>query len=465
MIYRFVRQLALVLCVNHPGLCIKLANTMETMRHLWLKALKISHYKAYMLIGLLILAATPVFANYGGLSLEQILFFVTLPLTLGNNRARRYTEFTFVASALFLGLFYLTHVYSIFYMGFTLSILLALMLTPKQPGLLSYVLAGISTPAFQYLFQVFSFSIRLFLTRLAGKVLALIFPAIELAGNSLVMDGVSFTVAPECMGLNMLSAALIVAISSLAYMARRFNKRIGIFLCILFLLATLLLVIGGNISRIILTVLFRAMPGTIIHEIIGLLVFSINICLPLVMLAVYMRPLYSEKRHEAPVIKQVTFRKVFFLFLLVAGSALVRQNHVHSQAGTPSLHLPDMQQSITKDGVVKYSNNHALVYVKPPAFFLGADHHPFICWRGSGYQIANENMVQINHHEVFTFELHKEGEPVLYSCWWYTNGLQHTCSQFTWRMAAIKGDAAFSVINVSAPSREACLTITKQLLN
>ncbi|MBR8535811.1 exosortase N [Carboxylicivirga sediminis] len=464
MIYRYVRQLAIILCLNHPGLCIKLANTIETIRLLWIKALKICHYKAYMQIALLILAATPVFAAYGGLSLEQILFFVTLPLTLGNNRARRYTGFTFVASALFLGLFYLTHVYSAFYIGFTLSLLLTLMLTPKQPGLLSYVLAGISTPAFQYLFQVFSFSIRLFLTRLAGKILALIFPSIELAGNSLVMDDVSFTVAPECMGLNMLSAALIVAISSLAFIARRYNKRIAIFPCLLFLLATLLLVICGNISRIILTVILRAMPGTFIHEIIGLLVFSINICLPLVLLAVYMQPLYSEKGHEAPVIKQVTFRKVIFLLLLVAGSALVRQNHVHTQGGTPSLNLPDMQQSITKDGVVKYSNNNALVYVKPPAFFLGADHHPFICWRGSGYQIANENMVQINHHEVFTFELHKEGEPVLYSCWWYSNGLQHTCSQFTWRMAAINGEAAYSVINVSAPSREVCLSLAKQQL-
>ncbi len=468
MPYRFIRQIALNLCLSNTGLCTWLMKALGTLAALQAKAgcvLRRKQVVAYAPTALLLVAAMPVFIRYGGLRFEQMLFFIALPFTLRKGTVNVYPRLSTVLAIVCLGAFYVVHVYSVFYLGFGLALFVALMLSSYRPTLLSFALLFITAPVFQYLFQAFSFSIRLHLTTFAAQVLKVLYPAIEQAGNRLMLDDISYTVAPECMGLNMLSSALVIAVSLMAFKARQYNLRPGLRVIVLMLIVTMGCVAIGNVSRIILTVIFRAMPDTLRHELLGLLVFVANICLPLLLLTSLIGGLFKpvDTGVKQP-IKQPK-RVIVLLIALTAGSGLVTRNQLNSEATPVAVDLPGMQCTTSTDGVVKYSDESALVYVKPPAFFLGAEHHPFICWQASGYEVAEEALDTVNGSKVYTFMLLKEGEAPLYSCWWYSNGKQHTCNQMKWRMAAIVGDAPYSVINVSAPSRTACLELAGRLMH
>jgi len=386
-----------------------------------------------------------------------------LPFTLRNN-GLKYIRLSITGALLFLLLYYVLHVYSAFYIGWGLAILTCLMATAYQPTLLSYVLMALTTPAIKYLFMVFSFTIRLQLTDMAGKVLQWFYPAIEVAGNCLVLKGINYTVAPECLGLNMLSSALVVAMFALAFWGKRHQSQAGLPVIVLFAIVAFALVAAGNVVRIILTVMFGAMPDTFMHELIGLAVFVINTCVPLLVLSAWASRLFKPEATQISQKKRLPLLLMLLLVVLTGGAYFVDNNKVQERQAPLELNIAGMQQSCSTDGVVKMTNNEVLIYLKPPAFFLGSDHHPFICWRASGYHIKNENVTTINGHEVYTFEIEKDGEAPMYSCWWYSNGERHTCSQLQWRLASLKGDKTYSVVNVSANDKDKCLEMVKELL-
>ncbi len=468
MTYRFIRQMALNLCLNNPCWCRWLIQLLSGLMTVLARVKGFIRHKQngiYVLIGILFFDAVPVFVNYGGLRFEQALFFLVLPFTLQKRGYRLYPRLTVTLAIVFLLVFYIIHVYSVFYLGLGLAILTVLMLTPYRPTLMSYTLLGITAPVFQYLFQVFSFSIRLQLTRFAGQVLKVLYPGVEQAGNRLVLDNISYTVAPGCLGLNMLTSALVIAVFLIAFQSGRYQLRPGIKLILMMLIAVIGFVIIGNVSRIILTVIFKAMPDTLLHELLGLLVFVANVCLPMALIVFYSKRFYKPFKYEVKSSVSLSKKLIVLLILLVAGSGFITKNQLNSDAAPVELALPEMCHSVGADGVVKLSDEKALVYIKPPAFFLGADHNPFICWRASGYDVTEEAVESINGTDVYTFMLVKDNEPPLFSCWWYSNGKQHTSSQLKWRLAAFSNEAPYSVINVSAGSRDECLELVEQLLN
>ncbi|WP_439185542.1 exosortase N [Carboxylicivirga taeanensis] len=420
--------------------------------------------RVYLYTGLMLLAAVPVFISYGGLHFEQAMFFMALPFTLQKAGNQSFPRLTASAALVFLLVYYVVHVYSIFYLGFGLALLLTLMRTAYRPTLLSYALLLITVPAFQYAFQAFSFSIRLQLTSFAVKVLQVMYPTIEQVGNRMVLNDISYTVAPECMGLNMLTSALVMALCLIAFKAKRHDLRAGVKVISLVMLAAIGFVMIGNVSRIILTVIFKAMPSTALHELIGLLVFAANICVPLILFVAVGTRLYLPAYVEVKHLVNIPRMLLIIIISVVFSSVFITKNQLKDEAGPLTIEIPHMNRTVGSDGIVKLSSEEALVYIKPPAFFLGADHHPFICWRASGYQVQEEELEEVNGHEVYTFKLTKDHEPPIFSCWWYSNGQSQTCSQLKWRLAPLTDEAPYSVINVSAKSKEACLKLALQLL-
>lgn len=468
MIYRVIRQIALNFCLNKASWCRLLMQVFTGMAELWAKVrgiLTTKQNRALVLIGVALLSAVQVFMNYGGLRFEQALFFFALPVTLHKAGVKVYPRLTVTGAITFLGLYYVVHVYSVFYLGFGLALMVVLMYTAYRPTLLSYALLCLTAPVFQYAVQAYSFSIRLQLTNFAATVLKVVYPSLEQAGNRLVLDDITYTVAPECMGLNMLTSALVLTVCLMAFKARQNYSKAGFKVIILMLNAAMAFVLIGNVSRIILTVIYKAMPDTLLHEFIGLLVFVANICLPLLLTVAVSKKLFLPINNQANRLMVLPNWLIMLLIVLIAGSGFVTKNQMNNNAVPVVIDLPDMCHSIGPDGVVKLSNEDALVYIKPPAFFMGADHHPIICWQASGYQVTEEAMEKVNEHEVYSFQLNKAGEPPLFSMWWYSNGKQHTCSQLRWRLALLNNEAAYSVINVSAGSQEACLKLTEKLLH
>ncbi len=116
--------------------------------------------------------------------------------------------------------------------------------------------------------------------------------------------------------------------------------------------------------------------------------------------------------------------------------------------------VPGYTVNAMKDGVTKLEREGALVYVKRIKDCYYTDHHPTICWQGSGFafrKVKEENIAGIT---LFTGVLEK-GKDRLYTAWWYDNGAMQTVSQFEWRWNALLTRSHFSLVNVTAESKEA----------
>jgi exosortase N len=103
--------------------------------------------------------------------------------------------------------------------------------------------------------------------------------------------------------------------------------------------------------------------------------------------------------------------------------------------------------------IIKLDNDKVLVYIKRIAAFYAADHTPYICWRGSGYAFSQVEKEKIGGIDVYSGTLIKDNEQ-LYTCWWYQHDLEHTTNQFHWRWQMLKRKGNYSVVNVTAGSRE-----------
>ncbi|NJO91209.1 MAG: hypothetical protein HC831_21280 [Chloroflexia bacterium] len=116
---------------------------------------------------------------------------------------------------------------------------------------------------------------------------------------------------------------------------------------------------------------------------------------------------------------------------------------------TKLIKIDGFQCNLLDNGVAQFTNDSALIYIKPIPNFYSADHTPMICWKGSGYQLQNQQKMQVGSHEVYFAELVLENSKPLYTAWWYSNGKHITINQLDWRWRLIKGEENFSLVNVT----------------
>ena len=106
-----------------------------------------------------------------------------------------------------------------------------------------------------------------------------------------------------------------------------------------------------------------------------------------------------------------------------------------------------------KADVVKLENKSSLIYLKAIPDYFNPDHNPMICWTGSGYNLERIQEEKLESREIYTAVLRKEKEE-LYTAWWYSNGTTHTISQARLRWELLSGGKQFTLINVTATSRQ-----------
>ncbi len=155
-------------------------------------------------------------------------------------------------------------------------------------------------PVFQYVTNIFTFPIRLHLTRFAGSILRLAGRQVTTEGNVLILDGAEFSVDPACMGLSMMVTALLCGIAAVGIAQRKTGKLLPFWLLLGWLGGILVLNIGSNLFRIVLLVQFHILPGNYLHDVIGLLCLGLYVLIPVF----YLTPRLVNRFGRKPLEKQ-----------------------------------------------------------------------------------------------------------------------------------------------------------------
>jgi len=325
---------------------------------------------------------------------------------------------------------------------------------------LPVVVVVLMSPLFQYISSLFSFPIRLRLSEWAGKLLSLSDPAYAVEGNLIKYGEKIFSVDTVCMGLSLITTSFLASVLILSIYQQRLKKRLSILAATTMLIIVFVLAIVSNLVRIILLVKFEIMPGSVFHELGGLVCFLVYVIVPTIFLIRWILPGWGKE--EKPVYSKLgeisSNRKRILDMLLIAviGFATFIVNRNPNSQGTysaPVVNIPGYKTSRLNDEIIKIENPSVLIYLKPIKDFMLPDHNPSICWKGSGYSFEKIQQETIAGYEVYTAVLTKNTDR-LYTAWWYDNGRKQTISQWNWRWDMMRGAPAYSLVNVTTSRRE-----------
>lgn len=315
------------------------------------------------------------------------------------------------------------------------------------------------SPLFDYAMNVFSFPIRLQVTAWAGKLLSFTGTNTRVEGNMIYSNGHEFSVDAACMGLHMLVTALLCGIMLIILHQQRYQqvlkkKYVATILAIIFVLNIL-----TNLCRIVCLVQFTILPGTLLHDMIGIVCLVVYVILPAQLLSKWAvkrlgQPLQNNTLETVTAPRKNTWAYHILLLLIIAGVASVPYLRTPA-TGTLVTHavVPGYTTRQLPGGITQLENAHSLVYLKQVPGFYYPDHHPMICWKGSGYDFVKVQEQSIGGMMMYTAVL-QQGNEQLYTAWWYDNGHQATISQLHWRWDAFRSRHNYSLVNITAANRE-----------
>jgi exosortase N len=390
-------------------------------------------------------------------NLNVLLGFCLLPFSIFIHGLRRINWWYLMIVVVMAMLAFALNLRICYFFSLAFYFLFIIELAFGRVGHLTSFLILFMSPFFEQVAVIVGFPLRLQLSQCAGTLLSFAGLNIEVDGNAMLMNGTVFTVDEACMGLHMLSVSLLMGVFILAHRYRTLLRLLrplalaGFFLVVLFLNAL------SNLFRIMMLVMFRILPGHVMHDVVGIVCLVLYIVVPLYFLSkwVVMRfgsPIPGNDMSRA--ISNVVGGAVAILGLtmLALGFHLsyYRENVVPR---TARVELAGLKPKLMDDGITKLYNEEILVYVKPiPEFFTG-EHTPLLCWKGSGYRFGAVRKSMIAGREVYVGALIK-GDLHLNTAWWYDNGATETISQLDWRLRMLKGEPDFCLINVTAQDEQ-----------
>ncbi|WP_181308144.1 exosortase N [Rufibacter sp. XAAS-G3-1] len=368
---------------------------------------------------------------------------------------------------LLAGFFQITTVY---FLGFLLVLWFFLQTILHRGGGYALLMLLVASPIFSYLADVGSFPLRLQLTEAAATLLRFSGTSAEAAGNILLLNGEEFSVDPACAGLHMLSFSFMMAIFLLAHQHKTQQKPWPFWLLAFLLLGMLGLNLLANLLRILVLVLLRIGPDAFMHDAVGLLCLVLYAIVPFFFLVKYASRKIQLSTPAFYKTKKAPFSRGILLvhaglLLCLAGVGYQVQSHkkVPPSSAAP-LQVPGFEKTIVLDGVHKFTNGDALIYMKPVRGFYSFEHHPLICWEGSGYLFRHVTQQEIAGKQIYTGTLEK-GNDRLHTAWWMDNGQHQTIEQSDWRWRMATGEPAFHLVNVTAATKAALLSQATQLLH
>lgn len=365
-----------------------------------------------------------------------------------------------------LGLSFFSPLTTFYYLAFLFAVLF---LIESQLGKVNYLLLllfAVLSPAFTFVATVFGFPIRLQLSEWAGQLVQLAGIETIVSGNIIYVKGAEFAVDPACVGLTMLTASFIITLFILAWQERRTGKILSFPLTVLVMAITVGLNILCNLIRIVLLIILRIMPDNPMHDVVGILCLMVYVLLPILFIIrlLYRYQSTQEAKTDAwvPAPGWRVIPSVLLLLLLVyRGYGGVDTSR--DQQKSELLPVEGFKGTALNKGILKYEKANVLVYVKPVEGFHGPEHNPMICWTGSGYTFKKISQQTAQGMDFYQGVLQK-GQERIYTAWWFDNGHHRTIQQSDWRWRMLKGEPAFSLINVNCTTEEQLLEEVNQVM-
>lgn len=315
---------------------------------------------------------------------------------------------------------------------------------------LIFITAALIAPAIDFVVNVFSFPIRLWLTSVAGKILAGINPHVATTGNMIMLGKHEFSVDPACMGLQMMLTSFLCGVMLIAIYQRRYGKILPVTAVFVLLLAITGLNIIANLFRIILLVQFGLPPDTPAHEAIGIIALLAYVVLPLLPGVKWMLQRYGKTPLQRDDIPAPPGYGMALQLLLLTGIAVAvtRGNNTPHKMDRQVKHLPGYSYVSLEDNIVKQTTAHSLLYVKGIPGFYFTDHQPMICWKGSGFGFYKIQEQTVQGARIYTAELKKD-KSTLYTAWWYESRARRSSSQLEWRWDALCSGNKYYLVNIT----------------
>jgi exosortase N len=304
-----------------------------------------------------------------------------------------------------------------------------------------------------YLGTLISVPLRLHLGQVAAAGLRVMGLPAQAQGNLIQWADHEFLVDAGCAGLAMLGVSTWLGLSLLAWVERTAGRTLGLATIGAYLLGLAGLNLLANLFRIWLLVILPAPAGTLLHEGLGLARWGLYVLAPATW---FTARWVGRAQQAAPNVAPPPARRLLpgwatvgLLAALGLRVAFAPQHAADDQTITQIKPWPGYQTRPFGTEVLQLSKPGVLAYVKPIAGFYGGTHEALICWRGSGYHLAQVQLAQVAGREIFTGVLAKGGQR-FHTAWWYHNGQQCHTSQWAWRLDVLRGAPPYRVVNVSA---------------
>ncbi|SEI68143.1 exosortase N [Dyadobacter sp. SG02] len=310
------------------------------------------------------------------------------------------------------------------------------------------------SPIFKYFSEVFTFPIRLQLSAWAGSLLEMAGLPVTVEGNSIILNGSEFSVDPACMGLQMTGFALLAAVFLTGYFQMQYRKSLAPGYQVALMLLAFTLNTFGNLARMITLVLLRIAPDNALHDVVGIFCLIVYVVAPLIFIARDTYRRFGKIIVEQKMPSENTPRLLIGAHLMV----LVACAFFSFKKPVINIGLPEGRAAAPRDGyarealrngVTRFSNDQALVYIKPIPAFYSSEHSPVTCWTGSGYSLSRISKRRFAGTVVYIGCLRK-GSDELHTAWWLSDGQYATISQLDWRWKSLSGKNHFQLINVTA---------------
>ncbi len=334
------------------------------------------------------------------------------------------------------------------------------------------VLLLLIAPATRYLQKILSFPLRIALSEKAAQVLSLLDETARAEGNIIWYMGTDYSVDAACAGLKLLTASWVIALTWLAYWERKQMRNKNVFTVVFWIFAGTVLAIGANFSRLLFLVLFDISPTSYLHEFTGIIALFFYVVLPLGF-GIYWQNVNRRKKEvlqadapqPQPIIRWHFFPKLNFLFyhviipicflgiMVLGGQYTQNENRVAKAKPAQLIQLAGYEMKVMQDGVLRYTNDRTLIYIKPPVYGWQAAHDPRICWLGEGYQFDQVRKVHIGNAQMMIGRISKEKEQ-LYTAWWYDTGSNKTIDEWSWRWGSLFRGVPATLYNVSCENEK-----------
>ncbi|MEM9936010.1 MAG: exosortase N [Bacteroidota bacterium] len=323
-------------------------------------------------------------------------------------------------------------------------------------GYLPLIVGFLLTPFLTSWMNTFTFPLRMFQSEQIGNILSRLGMKVEVQGNRFLIEGYGFLVEDACLGIHTLTFSLLLTSFILSLSAASADDsllKLGAWYGGAFILALM-----ANFIRTMILVLFRSPPDTLGHELVGILSVITFVGVPLLGVTQLVTHRQSGAHTPKSVERNLTHQVKWTPLLLatIVGSFLL---HTHMTRPVPSndwmLHMdiPTLEKAQIRPDVAQFRNEEILLYVKAPCSPWRSDHNPQTCWQGSGFTFDHVEMVITDGGYSFMIGKLKKENEVLYTSWWYDNGLTITADQWEWRQAVLAGEPPYYLLNLSMISK------------